>query len=244
MNGRAVYACAMDDRAGERVDDAIDAAQAALAALRAMPGSDERVEAASRLARELRTLSTEATSVLREEAWRIRDDEKLKLAPLAKKLGVSRTRAYEFLQARPDEPPLAEEPSTRPEPVPVVVAIVSTHLGVLTARRRDGKPPLTFISGEIEPGESPADAAIREVKEETGLVIKTGRILGRRVHPQTGRSLTYVAAWPASADTGIAVVDEDELAAVQWMSFTEVTDVMGSNLFEPVRKHLKRTLED
>lgn len=234
----------MDNRAGERVDDAIDAAQAALAALRAMPGSQERVDAASRLARELRTLSTEATSVLREEAWRIKDEEKLQLAPLARKLGVSRTRAYEFLQARPDEPEPAEEPSTKPEPVPVVVAIVSSHLGVLTGKRRDGKPPVTFISGEIEPGESPADAAIREVKEETGLVIKTGRIIGRRVHPQTHRSLTYVAAWPASSDTGIAVVDEDELSSVQWMSFTEVTDVMGKNLFEPVRKHLKRTLED
>lgn len=233
----------MDNRAGERVDDAIDAAQAALAALRAMPGSHERVEAASRLSRELRTLSNEATSVLREEAWRLRDEEKLKLAPLARVLGVSRTRAYEFLQSRPDEPE-TEEPSTKPEPVPVVVAIVSSHLGVLTAKRQDGKPPLTFISGEIEPGESPADAAIREVKEETGLVIRTGRVLGRRVHPQTNRSLTYVAAWPASGDTGIAVVDEEELASVQWMSFTEVTTAMGDKLFEPVRKHLKRTLED
>ena len=232
----------MDNRAGERVDDAIDAAQAALAALRAMPGSKERVEAASRLSRELRTLSNEATSVLREEAWRLRDDEKLALAPLAKVLGVSRTRAYEFLQSKPDEP--EEEPSTVPEPVPVAVAIVSSHLGVLTAKRRDGKPPLGFISGEIEPGESPADAAIREVKEETGLVVKTGRIIGRRLHPRTNRFLTYVAAWPASSDTGIAVVDEEELAEVGWMSFAEVTSTIGDDLFEPVRKHLKRTLED
>lgn len=209
-----------------------------------MPGSQERVEGASRLARELRTLSNEATSVLREESWRIHDEEKLGLVPLAKKLGVSRTRAYEFLQSRPDEPETAEEPSTVPEPVPVAVAIVSSPLGVLTARRRDGKPPLTFISGEIEPGESPADTAIREVKEETGLAIKTGRILGRRLHPQTNRFLTYVAAWPATSDTGIAVVDEEELAEVAWMSFAEVTRQMGENMFEPVRKHLKRTLED
>ena len=174
----------------------------------------------------------------------MRDEEKLKLAPLAKKLGVSRTRAYEFLQSKPEDPEPTEEPSTKPEPVPVVVAIVSSHLGVLTARRTDGKPPLAFISGEIEPGESPADAAIREVKEETGLIIKTGRIIGRRVHPQTNRSLTYVAAWPASGDTRISVLDEEELSSVQWMSFTEITDALGTNLFEPVRKHLKRTLED
>jgi 8-oxo-dGTP diphosphatase len=232
----------MDSRAGERVDDAVDSAQAALAAVRAMPGSQERADAASRLARELRTISVEATAILREEAWRIHDEEKLALAPLAKRLGISRTRAHEFLQSRPDEP--EEESSTMPEPQPVVVAIVSSHLGVLAARRRDGKPPVTFISGEIEPGESPADAAVREVKEETGLVIKAGRIIGRRVHPDTGRSLTYMAAWPATADTDVAVVDEDELAEVRWMSFTEVTGLMGKNLFEPVRKHLRRTLED
>lgn len=239
-----MYALGMDNRAGERVDDAVDAAQAALAAVRAMPGSQDRVDAASRLSRELRNISVDATSILREEAWRIRDEEGLTLAPLAKKLGVSRTRAHEFLQARPDEPEPQEEPSTMPEPVPVAVAVVSSPLGVLTGRRRDGDPPLGFISGNIEPGESAADAAIREVKEETGLVIKTGRIIGRRLHPQTNRFLTYVAAWPASADTGIKVLDDEELAAVQWMSFTEITDVLGTDLFEPVRKHLKRTLED
>lgn len=226
------------------MDDAVDAAQAALAAVRAMPGSQERVDAASHLARELRTISGEATSILREEAWRIRDEEGLTLAPLARKLGVSRSRAHDFLQARPDEPAPEEEPSTVPEPVPVAVAIVSSHLGVLTATRRDGKPPLGFISGEIEPGESAADAAVREVKEETGLAVKTGRIIGRRVHPQTGRSLTYVAAWPAGTDTDVAVVDDDELSSVEWMSFAEITGVLGESLFEPVRKHLKRTLED
>ena len=156
------------------MDEVIDAAQGALAALRAMPGSQQRVDAASRLARELRTISVEATSVLREEAWRISDEEKLSLAPLSKRLGVSRTRASEFLHARPDEPANQMSHPRKPEPVPVVVAIVSSHLGVLTARRRDGQPPVGFMSGEIEPGESPADAAIREVKEETGLVDQDG----------------------------------------------------------------------
>jgi len=236
-----MYALGMDSRAGEKVDDAVDTAQAALAAVRAMPGSQERVDAASRMARDLRTISVEATAILREEAWRIKDEEKLSLAPLAKRLGVSRTRAHEFLRDRPDEP--AEEPSTKPEPGPVVVAVVSSHLGVLVARRRDGTPPVAFVSGEIEPGESPADAAVREVKEETGLEIKAGRIIGRRIHPDTGRSLTYMAAWPATGHTDVAVVDDRELADVGWMSFTEVTRLMGKNLFEPVRKHLSKTLE-
>jgi hypothetical protein len=64
------------------------------------------------------------------------------------------------------EAPLSEQPTT-PEAQPVVAAIVTSELGVLVGRRNDGKPPWTFIAGEIEPGESPADAAIREVKEAT-----------------------------------------------------------------------------
>lgn len=239
-----MYALGMNNRAGERVDDAVDAAQAALAAVRAMPGSQDRVDAASRLSRELRNISVDATSILREEAWRIRDEEGLTLAPLARKLGISRTRAHEFLQARPDEPEPQEEPSTMPEPVPVAVAVVSSPLGALISSRREGDPPIAFIGGEIQSGESASDAAIREVKEETGLEIKTGRIIGRRLHPQTNRFLTYVAAWPATTNTEIAVLDTKELSTVQWMSFTEITDVLGTDLFEPVRKHLKRTLED
>jgi 8-oxo-dGTP pyrophosphatase MutT (NUDIX family) len=224
------------------VDDAVDAAQSALAAIRAMPGSQERVNEAGRLARELRTIANEATSILREEAWRIKDEEGLTLAPLAKKLGVSRTRAHEFLQSRPDEPAPGQEPSTVPEPQPVVAAVVSSHLGVLVGRRRDGRPEWTFIAGEIEPGESPADAAVREVKEETGLEIHAGRIIGRRVHPATGRSMVYMAGWPVRG-TEVIIGDEDELAEVRWASLAELRKLMGDGIFEPVMKHLKRTLE-
>ncbi len=44
-------------------------------------------------------------------------------------------------------------PAASPEPQPVVAAIVTSHLGVLAGRRNDGKPPWTFIAGEIDPGE-------------------------------------------------------------------------------------------
>lgn len=94
------------------------------------------------------------------------------------------------------------EQSTAPEPGPVVAAIVTSHAGVLVGRRNDGKPLWTFIAGKIEPGESPADAAVREVKEETGLRIRACAIIGRRVHPKTGRTTVYI--WlhvPATATT-------------------------------------------
>src|SRR5436305_4878496 len=59
--------------------------------------------------------------------------------------------------------PAMSEPATAPEHQPVVAAIVTSDRGVLVGKRNDGKPPWTFIAGEIEPGESQADAAVREV---------------------------------------------------------------------------------
>jgi DNA-binding transcriptional regulator YhcF (GntR family)/8-oxo-dGTP pyrophosphatase MutT (NUDIX family) len=148
-----------------------------------------------------------------------------------------------LLQAQGPGTETQPEPSTLPEPGPIVAEIVTSHLGVLVARRNDGKPPWTFIAGEIEPGESPADAAVREVKEETGLRIRSGGVIGRRVHPQTGRTMVYIAARPTHG-TDAFVGDEQELAEVRWVSPAQADELMGGTIFEPVRDHLETTLAD
>jgi 8-oxo-dGTP pyrophosphatase MutT (NUDIX family) len=132
-------------------------------------------------------------------------------------------------------------PASTPEAQPVVAAIVTSHLGVLAGRRNDGKPPWTFIAGEIEPGESQVDAAIREVKEETGLRVRAGHHeIGRRVHPKTGRTMIYLACTPVEG-TDVFVGDEEELAEVRWLSLAEV-DTLMPGVFEPVRVHLGRLI--
>lgn len=125
---------------------------------------------------------------------------------------------------------------------PVVAAIVTSEHGVLVGRRSDGKPSWTFIAGQTEPGESPADAAAREVMEETGVLILAGQEIGRRVHPSTGRTIIYVAARPI--DNSVAsVVDHQELAEVRWASLAEAEDLMQqSGIFDPVRDYLKIVL--
>src|SRR6266496_1088833 len=85
----------------------------------------------------------------------------------------------------------------QPQYPAVAVAIVTSRLGVLAGQRNDGRPPWTFIAGKCETGESPADAIVREVKEETGLLIKPGATIGERIHPKTGKHLVYIAATPA-----------------------------------------------
>lgn len=135
----------------------------------------------------------------------------------------------------------APEPPDRPQKPAVIAAIVTSREGVLAGRRNDGKPPWTFIAGESEPGESPADTIIREVKEETGLLIKPGKTIGQRVHPKTGRHMVYVAAVPATRSRDVFVGDEDELAEVRWLSFGEATDLMPG-MYSPVREHLGRVM--
>jgi 8-oxo-dGTP diphosphatase len=57
----------------------------------------------------------------------------------------------------------------------LVAAIVTSRRGVLITLRLGGVLPWGFVTGKIEPGESRADAAAREVKEETGLGSSTAR---------------------------------------------------------------------
>jgi 8-oxo-dGTP pyrophosphatase MutT (NUDIX family)/transcriptional regulator with XRE-family HTH domain len=132
------------------------------------------------------------------------------------------------------------EPAAVAGQQPVVAAIVTSAKGVLVGKRNDGKPPWTFIAGEVEPGEQPEDAAVREVKEETGCEIRTGEEIGRRVHPKTGRTMIYLAAKPERS-TRLIVGDEAELAEVKWASLAEAEELMP-DMFGPVLDYLARTL--
>jgi 8-oxo-dGTP pyrophosphatase MutT (NUDIX family) len=138
-----------------------------------------------------------------------------------------------------EAPPVHD--ASAPEQPPVVAAIVTSELGVLVGKRNDGTPPWTFIAGKVEPGESITDAAVREVKEEAGLVVTAAaREIGRRVHPKTGRTMIYLTCTPTEG-TAVHVGDEEELAEVRWVGLDEV-DKLLPGLFEPVRDHLQAVL--
>jgi 8-oxo-dGTP pyrophosphatase MutT (NUDIX family) len=240
MYGHPLYACVVDVE--RQIDAAAEAGETALESVRVMPGSLDKADAASRLSRELREVSDDAAAVLHAEIIRVHDAEGWGYGALSKYFGVSKTRVQQIITKARENAASGVEPSTTPEPGAVVAAIVTSAQGVLIGRRNDGKPPWTFIAGKIEPGESPADAAVREVKEETGMQIRAGNVIGRRVHPRTGRPMVYMAARPTHG-TDIFVGDEEELAEVRWVDLAEADELMGGQIFEPVRRHLRSMLK-
>ena len=88
--------------------------------------------------------------------------------------------------------------------------------------------------------QNPADTAVREVKEETGLRIQAGAVIGERVHPRTGRRMICLAATPTHG-LDFIVGDEDELAEVRWVSLAEADELLPG-MFGPVREYLEREL--
>ncbi|MET8298178.1 NUDIX hydrolase [Streptomyces sp. NPDC005180] len=129
------------------------------------------------------------------------------------------------------------------EGCPGVAAAIVVHEGhVLLVRRRvsEGRLSWQFPAGKVEPGESREDAAVRETQEETGLVVKPVQLLGERVHPDTGRLMSYTACEVLSGNAHVA--DADELAEVAWVAHAEIPQYVPYDLFVPVQEHLDENL--
>lgn len=124
----------------------------------------------------------------------------------------------------------------------VSMAIIVKGGRVLMVRRRqqEGKLLWAFPGGGIEAGETPEQAAVREVAEEVALEVKAVRVLGARVHPQTGADMTYVACEPVAGEA--RVEDAEELAEVAWIALDEIPTYVPWGLFGPVQDYLDEVL--
>jgi 8-oxo-dGTP pyrophosphatase MutT (NUDIX family) len=133
-----------------------------------------------------------------------------------------------------------------PIKIPVVSAVVTSSRGLLLSRRNDRDPQWALIGGKVHEGESPADAAVREVKEETGLLVQVGPggLIGERIHPKNGRHMIYIHAVPTHG-LDVFVGDKDELAEVRWVPLSEADRLVNPYPFYgPVHDFLERVLND
>lgn len=143
----------------------------------------------------------------------------------------------------PTTDPAAEPAAPAVVKPPIAAAVVVRDGRVLMVRRRVAEGALSwqFPAGAVEPGETPTDAAERETLEETGLTVRGDRLLGSRVHPATGRAMTYTLCAAVAGEAKVA--DDEELDAVAWVGLAELADLVPAGLFEPVRAHLEQVLD-
>ncbi|WP_432096065.1 NUDIX hydrolase [Streptomyces sp. bgisy100] len=120
----------------------------------------------------------------------------------------------------------------------IAAAIVVNEGRVLMVRRRvsEGQLSWQFPAGKVEPGEAREDAAVRETREETGLTVAAVKVLGERVHPKTGRLMSYTACEVLGGTAHVA--DTEELAELAWVAHGDISQYVPYGLFEPVQNYL------
>jgi 8-oxo-dGTP pyrophosphatase MutT (NUDIX family) len=95
---------------------------------------------------------------------------------------------------------------------------------VPTRRAADGSPVLALPKGHVDPGETPLQAAEREVREETGIVAEPVCELGearywyRRDGRTIGKSVTFYLFRYVEGDTKD---HDDEVEEARWMPLRE-----------------------
>lgn len=112
-----------------------------------------------------------------------------------------------------------------------------------TGYAADGYDTWSMAGGWLEHGEDPVDAAIREVKEETGVVVRPyGTMiqsqLGWVVCPSQVREISIVTLFVRCRYvSGEPVVTEpDKCAEPQWLNVSELTKPNHRPLFAPLQK--------
>jgi 8-oxo-dGTP diphosphatase len=104
--------------------------------------------------------------------------------------------------------------------VPCVGAVITDPAGRLLLIRRGHEPEAgrwSLPGGRIEPGESDQQALVREVREETGLAVTPGRLVGAVERPQPDGRVLVIRDYAAEV-TGGDLTAGDDAADARWVS--------------------------
>jgi 8-oxo-dGTP diphosphatase len=108
--------------------------------------------------------------------------------------------------------------------IPCVGAVVTDAQGRLLMIKRGHEPGAGLWSipgGRIEPGETDAEALVREMLEETSLTVAPGRLLGRVQRPGPGGAVIDIRDYAATV-VGGTPRPGDDAADVRWVAAGEL----------------------
>jgi len=112
----------------------------------------------------------------------------------------------------------------------VVVRDEQVVVIVPTRRAADGSRVLALPKGHVDPGETPIEAATREVREETGIVAEPVAELGesrywyRRDGRTIGKRVTFFLFDHVGGDTDD---HDDEVEEVRWIALKEAESALS-----------------
>jgi 8-oxo-dGTP diphosphatase len=104
--------------------------------------------------------------------------------------------------------------------IPCVGAIVTDSQGRLLMIKRGHEPGAGLWSipgGRIEPGETDAEAVIREMLEETSLAVEVDRLIGRVQRPGLNGTVIDIRDYAATV-TGGTLRPGDDAADARWIA--------------------------
>jgi 8-oxo-dGTP diphosphatase len=114
-----------------------------------------------------------------------------------------------------------------PDPQACAGAIVHDADGRLLLIRR-GRPPSagswSVPGGRCEPDESPAEACVREVAEETGLQVAIGRLAGRVERPAPGAGVYVIDDFVCRVVGGSLAAADDAIEA-RWVTRADLASL-------------------
>lgn len=124
---------------------------------------------------------------------------------------------------------LREKIGHAPLPLVGVTAVVFKDEKILLGKRADNGS-WQCVSGIVDPGEEPADAAVREVREEAGVTVRATRLALVQQQPRTiyanGDQVDYLdLVFRCDWVSGEPYPADGELTEVGWYGLGELTEV-------------------
>src|ERR1700734_1979742 len=129
-------------------------------------------------------------------------------------------RTVPRLPARSGTPILNRVPDSV---IPCVGAVIKDDQGRLLLIKRGHEPGAGLWSlpgGRIEPGETDAQALVREMREETGLLVEAGALIGTVRRPAGDGDVFDIADYAATVTGGLLRAGDDA-AEARWVAASE-----------------------